>query len=292
MASKREIEAMRLAIALSAYGLGTTSPNPPVGCVILDAGGQVVGTGYHRRKGEPHAEAHALAAAGDHAAGATAVVTLEPCNHVGRTPACRQLLLDAGIARVLIAVIDPTSRGEGGAAVLRANGVDVEVGVLADEARLVLGLWIAALTVGRPAVLGAYMATDEPLDTSALGDLRASVDAVLFPDGHVEEGVPGSHEHAVLELPTAQLSGSPDEVLKALYAGGVRHLLLAGGRQLVQEYANAGTVDRVVVYLPETHESRSWSLGPAELVPSGFGIERVVKTRRHIRIDTVPVQGN
>jgi len=107
MASVREIDAMRLAIALSARGLGTTSPNPPVGCVILDAHAEIVGTGYHQRKGEPHAETYALAAAGRRAEGGTAVVTLEPCNHVGRTPACRQAFLDAKVARVVIALIDP-----------------------------------------------------------------------------------------------------------------------------------------------------------------------------------------
>src|SRR5882762_9423977 len=128
MANPQEIDAMRLAIALSARGLGTTSPNPPVGCVILDADGEIVGTGYHQRKGEPHAEGYAVMAAGSRAAGGTAVVTLEPCNHVGRTPACRQVLLDAKVARMVIALIDPTSRGDGGAAALRAAGVDVEVG--------------------------------------------------------------------------------------------------------------------------------------------------------------------
>lgn len=112
--------------------------------MILDSEGRLVGSGYHERKGEPHAEVHALAAAGGRAEGGTAVVTLEPCNHVGRTPACRQALLDARIARVMIALMDPTSQGEGGAAVLRAAGVKVEVGLLADEARLVLGSWLAA----------------------------------------------------------------------------------------------------------------------------------------------------
>ncbi|MGH3550222.1 MAG: bifunctional diaminohydroxyphosphoribosylaminopyrimidine deaminase/5-amino-6-(5-phosphoribosylamino)uracil reductase RibD [Pseudonocardiaceae bacterium] len=116
MASAHERDAMRRAIALSAFGLGTASPNPPVGCVVLAANGNFVGEGYHERKGEPHAEAQALAAAGEHARGGTAVVTLEPCNHHGRTPACRQALIEAGIARVIISVIDPTSRGEGGAA--------------------------------------------------------------------------------------------------------------------------------------------------------------------------------
>jgi diaminohydroxyphosphoribosylaminopyrimidine deaminase/5-amino-6-(5-phosphoribosylamino)uracil reductase len=78
------------------------------------------------------------------------VVTLEPCNHVGRTPACRQALLDAGISRVVIALLDPTSRGEGGAAVLRASAVDVEVGLLAAEAELVLGPWLLAQRHQRP----------------------------------------------------------------------------------------------------------------------------------------------
>jgi diaminohydroxyphosphoribosylaminopyrimidine deaminase/5-amino-6-(5-phosphoribosylamino)uracil reductase len=97
---------MRRAIVLSAFGLGTTSPNPPVGCVILDADGRFVGEGYHERKGEPHAETQALTAAGEHARGGTAVVTLEPCNHHGRTPACREALIEAGIARVIISIID------------------------------------------------------------------------------------------------------------------------------------------------------------------------------------------
>lgn len=121
MASPAELAVMRRAIALSAAGLGTTSPNPPVGCVLLDPSGQIIGEGYHERKGEPHAEAQALAAAGPLADGATAVVTLEPCNHQGRTPPCCQALIDAGIRRAVIAVIDPTSRGEGGVAVTRVR---------------------------------------------------------------------------------------------------------------------------------------------------------------------------
>jgi diaminohydroxyphosphoribosylaminopyrimidine deaminase / 5-amino-6-(5-phosphoribosylamino)uracil reductase len=143
---------MRRAIAISAAGLGATSPNPPVGCVVLDPAGSLVGEGYHERKGEAHAEAQALAAAGPLANGTTAIVTLEPCNHRGRTPACRQALIDARVKRVVIAVLDPTSRGEGGAATLRAVGVDVETGVLAEEARVVLGPWLTALEARRPMV--------------------------------------------------------------------------------------------------------------------------------------------
>src|SRR6266699_2194364 len=142
MATPAEIGGMRRAIALSAAGLGTTSPNPPVGCVLLDLAGQIIGEGYHERKGEPHAEAQALAAAGPLAEGGTAVVTLEPCNHQGRTPPCRQTLIDAGVRRAVVAVIDPTSRGEGGMAAMRQAGVDVETGVLAGEAQIVLGRWL------------------------------------------------------------------------------------------------------------------------------------------------------
>ena len=113
MATDAETAAMRRAIALSAAGLGTTSPNPPVGCVLLGPGGEIVGEGFHEREGEAHAEVQALTAAGSLAAGATAVVTLEPCNHQGRTPPCRQALIDAGIRRAVVAGIDPTSRGAG-----------------------------------------------------------------------------------------------------------------------------------------------------------------------------------
>ena len=133
MASAAEVAAMRRAIALSAAGLGTTSPNPPVGCVLLNPQDRIIGEGYHERKGEAHAEAQALAAAGPLAAGATAVVTLEPCNHQGRTPPCRQSLIDAGIWRAVIAIIDPTSRGEGGVVELRRAGVDVETGASSGE---------------------------------------------------------------------------------------------------------------------------------------------------------------
>src|SRR5437868_15310906 len=161
MASAAEVAAMRRAVALSAAGLGTTSPNPPVGCVLLDPQDQIVGEGYHERKGEAHAEAQALAAAGRLAAGATAVVTLEPCNHQGRTPPCRQALIDAQIRRAVIAVIDPTSRGEGGAAELRRAGVDVETGILAGEAEIILGDWMAGFRTRRPVITWPYLLTGD-----------------------------------------------------------------------------------------------------------------------------------
>lgn len=107
MDTAADITAMRRAITLAARGLGSTSPNPVVGCVITDAAGAVVGEGFHQRAGGPHAEVHALRAAGGRARGSTAYVTLEPCDHTGRTGPCSRALLAAGISRVVYAVADP-----------------------------------------------------------------------------------------------------------------------------------------------------------------------------------------
>ncbi|GAB1811252.1 bifunctional diaminohydroxyphosphoribosylaminopyrimidine deaminase/5-amino-6-(5-phosphoribosylamino)uracil reductase RibD [Mycobacterium sp. MUNTM1] len=125
--------AMRLAIDQSNHVKGTTYPNPPVGAVILDAGGEVVGVGATEPAGGDHAEILALRRAGDLAAGGTAVVTLEPCNHYGRTPPCVNALLDAKVGTVVYAVADPNPEAAGGAARLEEAGVAVQSGVLADE---------------------------------------------------------------------------------------------------------------------------------------------------------------
>ena len=101
---------MARALQLAAKGLYTTTPNPRVGCVIVKDG-HVVGEGWHQRAGTPHAEIHALKAAGDAARGATAYVTLEPCSHHGRTPPCAEALVQAGVARVVAAMSDPESAG-------------------------------------------------------------------------------------------------------------------------------------------------------------------------------------
>src|SRR5688572_29468713 len=125
---------MRRAIDLASRGLGRTSPNPVVGCVVLDAVGEVVGEGFHAKAGGPHAEVVALRAAGHRAAGGTAVVTLEPCNHTGRTGPCTQALIAAGITRVVVAVRDRTPKASGGTDVLIAAGIDVETGVCEADA--------------------------------------------------------------------------------------------------------------------------------------------------------------
>lgn len=159
MATTADITAMRRAITLAARGLGATSPNPVVGCVVLDAAGAPAGEGFHQRAGGPHAEIHALRAAGEKARGGTAYVTLEPCDHTGRTGPCARALLDAGIRRVVYAVADPDPRATGGADTLRAAGVQVERGLLADEAEEGNTAWLTSVRLGRPHVRWKYAAT-------------------------------------------------------------------------------------------------------------------------------------
>jgi diaminohydroxyphosphoribosylaminopyrimidine deaminase/5-amino-6-(5-phosphoribosylamino)uracil reductase len=142
--------AMQRALTLAARGLETTNPNPRVGCVIARSG-RVVGEGWHERAGENHAELRALRAAGDQAAGATAYVTLEPCNHQGRTPPCVAALTAARIARVVYAIADPNPLVNGqGAHALRLAGVEVEAGLNAAEARELNAGFIKRMQQGRP----------------------------------------------------------------------------------------------------------------------------------------------
>jgi len=147
-----DVRHMARALELARRGLYTTHPNPRVGCVIVRAG-EVVGTGFHARAGEPHAEVHALRMAGERARGATAYVTLEPCCHYGRTPPCSHALIGAGVARVVMAMRDPNPRvAGGGEAMLRAAGIAVETGLLELEARELNAGFIKRMTLGRPYV--------------------------------------------------------------------------------------------------------------------------------------------
>jgi diaminohydroxyphosphoribosylaminopyrimidine deaminase / 5-amino-6-(5-phosphoribosylamino)uracil reductase len=172
VATTTETDAMRRAIALSARALGATAPNPVVGAVILDAGGAVAGEGWHQKAGGPHAEVHALRAAGDRARGGTAVVTLEPCNHTGRTGPCAQALIEAGVARVVYAVSDPSPAAAGGGATLRAAGIEVESGLLAAEAEAVNIAWLTSARRGRPYVRWKYAATLDGRIAAADGTSR------------------------------------------------------------------------------------------------------------------------
>ncbi|MBW6456627.1 MAG: bifunctional diaminohydroxyphosphoribosylaminopyrimidine deaminase/5-amino-6-(5-phosphoribosylamino)uracil reductase RibD [Trueperaceae bacterium] len=141
---------LRRALALAERGRGTTHPNPMVGCVIA-RGDEAVAEGWHERAGGPHAEAVALAAAGEATRGATAYVTLEPCAHHGRTPPCADALVAAGVARVVFASPDPDPRVAGaGEARLRAGGVEVVAGALRDEADALNAAYLTHRRLGRP----------------------------------------------------------------------------------------------------------------------------------------------
>jgi diaminohydroxyphosphoribosylaminopyrimidine deaminase/5-amino-6-(5-phosphoribosylamino)uracil reductase len=203
MASPAETAAMRRALALAAADGIPTGPNPRVGAVLLSPDGVELATGVHRGAGTPHAEVDALAAltrAGGSAQGVTAVVTLEPCNHTGRTGPCAQALLAAGVARVVFGQQDRNPVAAGGAATLAAAGVDVEGGVLADEAAELNLVWSFAVSTGRPYLTWKFAAGLDGRSAAADGTsrwitgdaaradvhrLRAEVDAVIAGTGTV-----------------------------------------------------------------------------------------------------------
>jgi diaminohydroxyphosphoribosylaminopyrimidine deaminase/5-amino-6-(5-phosphoribosylamino)uracil reductase len=191
---------MAEAVGLALSADVASSSNPRVGCVIVDPHGAVVGRGHHRGAGTPHAEVEALAEAGDRAAGATAVVTLEPCRHTGRTGPCTEALVAAGVHRVVYAVDDPGVDEGGGAEVLRAAGVEVVSGVLQDEASYANRAWTHARRLGRPLVtLKTAMSLDGRVADAAGGPtpitgpesrgyahaLRGIVDAIAVGTGTV-----------------------------------------------------------------------------------------------------------
>ncbi|MBT9521452.1 MAG: bifunctional diaminohydroxyphosphoribosylaminopyrimidine deaminase/5-amino-6-(5-phosphoribosylamino)uracil reductase RibD, partial [Dechloromonas sp.] len=141
---------MARALQLAERGLWTTSPNPRVGCVVV-RDGEIVGEGWHEKAGEPHAEVHALRAAGEKGKGATAYVTLEPCSHHGRTPPCAEALIAAGVARVVAAMTDPNPLVSGkGLALLQAAGIETASGLLENEARELNIGFVSRMTRGRP----------------------------------------------------------------------------------------------------------------------------------------------
>jgi diaminohydroxyphosphoribosylaminopyrimidine deaminase / 5-amino-6-(5-phosphoribosylamino)uracil reductase len=196
--SAAELRAVRRALELAATPGVPRGPNPRVGCVLLDSGGATVAEGWHRGAGTPHAEVDALTAAGERARGATAVVSLEPCDHTGRTGPCSAALIAAGVRRVVFAQSDPTPAARGGALRLRAAGVEVVGGVLAEEATAVNRTWTYAVTRGRPWVTWKVASTLDGRIAAADGtsrwitgpgaraqvhELRSVVDAVVIGTG-------------------------------------------------------------------------------------------------------------
>ena len=168
----RDAQFMARALQLARRGLFTTEPNPRVGCVIVKDG-LVVGTGWHERAGEPHAEIHALKTAGERARGATAYVTLEPCCHQGRTPPCTRALIEAGITRVVAAMADPNPQVAGkGMEALRQARIDVETGLMQTQAEALNPGFISRMRRGRPYVLAKLAVSLDGRTALAQGESR------------------------------------------------------------------------------------------------------------------------
>jgi diaminohydroxyphosphoribosylaminopyrimidine deaminase/5-amino-6-(5-phosphoribosylamino)uracil reductase len=210
---------MRRALELARRAEGRTSPNPLVGAVIV-RDGRVLGEGFHRRAGLPHAEAEALRAAHESVTSATMYVTLEPCSHYGRTPPCSEAILSAGIAHVVYAVADPNPSAAGGGRRLREAGVQVITGVCAEEAEELNRFFLHAVRTGRPYVVAKYAASLDGRIAARSGDskwitgeaarnraheLRHMVDAVVVGAGTVIADDPSLTVRLPIEEPAHPL---------------------------------------------------------------------------------------
>jgi diaminohydroxyphosphoribosylaminopyrimidine deaminase/5-amino-6-(5-phosphoribosylamino)uracil reductase len=264
------------ALELAERGRSTTHPNPVVGAVLV-RDDEVVGEGWHERRGEPHAEVHALRSAADRARGATLYVSLEPCSHHGATPPCADAVIEAGVARVVIGADDPTP-GRDGIERLRAAGVEVEV-IDSFAARRQNEAWRTWATAGRPfvtlklavtldgrvAVPGTRWVSGEE-SRRLVHELRAAADAVAVGMGTVRADAPRLDARDVaarrqprrlafgrgplpqgseLELRTGALA----EELAALGAEGVQSLLLEGGPTIAASFLAAELVDKVLLFV-------------------------------------------
>lgn len=256
-----EQAAMRRALSLAATPGVPLGPNPRVGCVLLDAQGAAIAEGFHRGAGTPHAEAAALIEAGEAARGATAVVTLEPCHHTGRTGPCTEALIAAGVRRVVFAQHDPNPIAAGGAAALRAAGIEVEAGVMEPVARGVNRAWTFAVDHRRPFVTWKFATTLDGRSAAADGTsrwisgsdarrdthtLRAECDVLLVGTGTVlvdnpRLSVRDELDHPVEHQPLRVVMGMRDVPAESRIfegPGGAQHLATRDpGDALAQLYA-------------------------------------------------------
>jgi diaminohydroxyphosphoribosylaminopyrimidine deaminase / 5-amino-6-(5-phosphoribosylamino)uracil reductase len=265
------------ALELAERGRGTTHPNPLVGAVVV-RDGEVVGEGWHERKGESHAEVNALRAAGEGARGATLYVTMEPCTHHGSTPPCTEATLVAGVSRVVAGSLDPNPEAGGGLEVLRAAGVDTEL-VDSFEARQLNEAWrtwvslrrpfvtykVATTLDGRVAIPGERWISGED-SRRLVHELRAVSDAVAVGMGTVRADDPRLDARGIgvarqprriafgrgplpagseLELRTGPLG----DQLAALAGEGVQSLLLEGGPTLATAFLREDLVDKLLVFV-------------------------------------------
>jgi diaminohydroxyphosphoribosylaminopyrimidine deaminase/5-amino-6-(5-phosphoribosylamino)uracil reductase len=269
---------MRRALELASSVRASTSPNPWVGCVIEPGGFE----GATEPPGGRHAEIVALDVAGDRARGATMVVTLEPCAHHGRTPPCVDAILAAGVAKVVVGIEDPDPRVRGrGVALLRQAGVEVEVGVCADEVQAQLAPYLKHRSTGRPWVVLKLAASADGRTAAPDGSsrwitgeaaradahrLRAESDAVIVGAGTVRADDPeltvrdvegrdplrvvlGQAPGDAKVHPALELEGDLDDVLAELGRRGVVQAMVEGGATVAGEFHRAGLVDRYVLYV-------------------------------------------
>jgi riboflavin biosynthesis protein RibD len=267
---------MAAAIALSERGRGLSTPNPNVGCLIV-RDGRVVGRGWTQKGGRPHAEAQALDEAMDRARGATAYVTLEPCFHLSpRGPRCANLMVRAGISRVVIALRDPDPRTDGqGAAYLRDHGIAVEMGLMARQAAAAMRGFVLRQTLGRPAVtlklglsLDGRIALPDGSSRWITGPSarahahmeRARHDAILVGGGTLRADAPRldvrlagledrSPRRILLSRSTAPEGwegiATPEDIATLPQ---VDHLLVEGGAATAAAFLRADLVDRMLLY--------------------------------------------
>ena len=311
--------AMDRAVSLAARGLAY-GPNPRVGAVLTDPEGVVLGEGFHRGAGTPHAEVAAIAdarAKGSSLAGATAYVTLEPCNHSGRTGPCSEALAQAGIARVHYAVADPNPQATGGAAALRSVGIDA---VLAPHvgAEELNARWLTSMRLGRPYVIAKWAQTLDGFIAATDGSsfwitgevarnhahgVRSRVDALLVGTGTVAtddpelsarpEGVLAPHQPLRVVMGRRETPGArvwrddnavhlathdPVDVLKALWARDVRTLVVEGGGEVLSTFIDNGLVNEINVYIAPA------LLGDGIRAVSGLGITSMANVLRAQRV--------
>ncbi|WP_033069719.1 bifunctional diaminohydroxyphosphoribosylaminopyrimidine deaminase/5-amino-6-(5-phosphoribosylamino)uracil reductase RibD [Thalassospira australica] len=177
---------MRVALSLSKRGLGNVWPNPAVGCVLVSSDGTIVGRGHTQPGGRPHAERVALDIAGDLARGATAYVTLEPCSHFGKTPPCAVGLIDAGVTRVVCALVDPDPRVSGrGHEMLRKAGIQADVGLFADDARRINEGFLSKVERGRPFVTLKLASTIDARSATSSGESQWITGQQARDEGHL-----------------------------------------------------------------------------------------------------------
>lgn len=277
-------EGLSAAVAAGDAVRGTTSPNPPVGCALVGPAGDLIATGATSPAGGPHAEVNALRAAGERARGATAVVTLEPCNHTGRTGPCSHALAEAGVARVVYCTADPFAPAAGGADYLRSRGVAVDFRPARVEA---LQPWLRSVRHGRPSVTWKFAATLDGFTAAADGTSqwitgeaarelvhadRAARDAIVigtgtaladdpsltarYPDGSLRPRQPRRVVVGARAVGAGNLArlgfeqyATPQEALAALWDAGARDVLLEGGAGLAGSFLELDLVDAVQAYV-------------------------------------------